>query len=190
MEKTKTKREKCKYSFPSIKLTVEKKKKKQEDGLVYNCLHEECRKEDISDNDCKNCDHYKSRYIEYPLTIQGLELKQIDTHNQRNVGRPCKIRVCEEKSSEKTYFGIYLGELPYFLNALFSEESGILTCSAASNPAIYVPELKKIVYGIESWWGFINGPEELKDITDADIDNQWYVKLLKEYTKDGGNKDA
>ena len=48
-----------------------------------------------------------------------------------------------------------------------------------SNPAIYVPELRKIVFGCESWWGEIQSPDEIKDITDDDISNVWYVKLVK-----------
>ena len=48
------------------------------------------------------------------------------------------------------------------------------------NPAIYVPELGKVIYGMESWWHAIKDEKELKDITDNDIDNVWYVKALKE----------
>ena len=51
-----------------------------------------------------------------------------------------------------------------------------------TNPAIFVPELKKIIYGCESWWGTINNQDDLSDlnISDDDIQNTWYVKLLHE----------
>ena len=48
-----------------------------------------------------------------------------------------------------------------------------------------MPELKKIIYGCESWWHEITSVEELKDITDSDIDNTWYVQLLKNIGKEG-----
>lgn len=49
----------------------------------------------------------------------------------------------------------------------------------ATNPAIYVFDLQRIIFGAESWWSIIENPEELKDITDDDINSQWYVKALK-----------
>ena len=33
--------------------------------------------------------------------------------------------------------------------------------------------------GAKSWWGVIKSIEEIKDITDDDISNVWYVKLAK-----------
>jgi len=33
--------------------------------------------------------------------------------------------------------------------------------------------------GCGSWWGAIDNEEDLKDITDSDIENVWYVQLLK-----------
>ena len=54
----------------------------------------------------------------------------------------------------------------------------------ATNPAIYVFDLQRIIFGAESWWGIIENPEELKDITDDDINNIWYVKALKAMYKE------
>ena len=47
------------------------------------------------------------------------------------------------------------------------------------NPAIWVPDLKKIVFGMESWWGVLRSRTISKQITDADIQNVWYVKALQ-----------
>jgi hypothetical protein len=48
------------------------------------------------------------------------------------------------------------------------------------NPAIFVPELNKVIFGYESWWSEITTEEELNNvITDHTIENVWYVKLLK-----------
>ena len=56
----------------------------------------------------------------------------------------------------------------------------MLGLSAETNPAIFVPELKQIIYGCESWWGIIDDLNELKDITEEEIESVWYVRLLKE----------
>lgn len=45
-------------------------------------------------------------------------------------------------------------------------------------------DLQRIIFGAESWWGIIESLEELKDITDDDINNIWYVKALKAMHKD------
>jgi hypothetical protein len=51
----------------------------------------------------------------------------------------------------------------------------------------YVPDLDRVVWGYESWWGVIKGPEELKEITDEDIQNVWYVKAMKQMSeREGG----
>lgn len=47
------------------------------------------------------------------------------------------------------------------------------------NPAIFVPELNKIIWGMECWWSEIESIDKSKAITDKDIENQWYVQLLK-----------
>ncbi|SME48916.1 hypothetical protein BACERE00183_04191 [Bacillus cereus] len=41
--------------------------------------------------------------------------------------------------------------------------------------------MKEIIYGAGSWWGKINSEEELKEITDADINDVWYVKMLQNF---------
>ncbi len=51
------------------------------------------------------------------------------------------------------------------------------------NPAIFVFDLKKVIYGYESWWGEIKSEEDFRKITDLDINNLWYVKALKELLK-------
>lgn len=51
--------------------------------------------------------------------------------------------------------------------------------STMNNPAIFVPELKKIIYGCESWWKTIQSVDEFSKISNEDINNTWYVKLLQ-----------
>lgn len=52
-----------------------------------------------------------------------------------------------------------------------------------TNPAIFVPDLNRVVWGMESWWGPIESKEKLHQITDEDISNVWYVKAAKEFNK-------
>ena len=138
------------------------------------------QKHEINVADCEHCDHYKCRYIEYPLTIQGLEIK--DPEAWGISFEPVKVRLCED---DKTYFGILLGEFPWKTLASFNESDGKLVISTVTNPCILLPEQKRIVFGCQSWWSRIKPGEDISDITNADIENTWYVKLLRDMEKKG-----
>ena len=77
---------------------------------------------------------------------------------------------------------LLLGDLPIGAFISFHHDDQKLHISPLCNPAIFVPELKKIIYGCESWWGEIESPEDFKEITSEDINNLWYVQLLKVMT--------
>ena len=62
----------------------------------------------------------------------------------------------------------------------YNNETGILTNYPVDNPAIFVPELNQIIYGCESFWRKIDKVEDFSGITQEEIDNTWYVKLLRE----------
>lgn len=91
-----------------------------------------------------------------------------------------QIRPCGEEYNSKTFLGILLGDL-HSPSISYSEKSKTLVVKRGiGNPAIYVPSIKKIIMGYESWWGKIEKPEDLESITNEDIDNIWYVKMIKE----------
>lgn len=93
-------------------------------------------------------------------------------------GSLVKIRPCGEEYKDKTYVGFLLGSIA--LSSVVNISNDKIKCNfGAHNPAIFVPEIKKVIFGCESWWGKIESEEELKNITDKDIDNVWYVKALK-----------
>lgn len=176
-KKEKTSRiENCRFSHLSIK--------EHKDGTPI--VH--CSRKTIDDNHwcetnesaCEQCSLYKSRYMEFPLTINDIESKKLDykgfLHQQ---GGLVKVRPCGEEYGKKTYLGFYLGDLPLAITHSFNEESGILKAFTLDNPAIFVPELGKIIWGCESWWGEIKDADDLKDITDEDINDVWYLKLAK-----------
>lgn len=136
----------------------------------------------ITEDICKTCEGFKSKYIEFPLIIQGIDNTFSEDSNRSlsECGQLVKISPCGEEYGGKTYLGILLGDLPFEVGISFHHDDQKLHIGATTNPAIFVPELRKIIYGYESWWGKIESPEDLKDITPEIIQDQWYVKLLVE----------
>ena len=173
MEDTKLK--KCKYSHPDYNF--------KENKLDYFCVVDGWEDDEIkrcNKEQCEKCEKFKSKYIEYPLTINEINNEKIENYGvSAKIGSLCEIKPCNEKYNDKTFIGIYLGEMPIQILSSFNEETRILTNSTLNNPAIFVPELKKIIYGCESWWKIIEKIEDFKNISNEDIENTWYVKLLK-----------
>lgn len=86
-----------------------------------------------------------------------------------------EIKPCGD---EKTYVGVYLGD--FALGASYTiEGEELIVKPTFNNPAIFVPDLKKVVFGCESWWRSIENIEDAKEINQEDIDNCWYMQLLK-----------
>lgn len=132
-------------------------------------------KHEINVDDCEKCSQFKSKYIEYPITVQEMDVK--DPKAWGICFDPVKVRLCKD---DKTYFGILLGNFTWMTHVTYNEDKEKLEVSTITNPCILLPEQKKIVFGAESWWCRINPGEDISDITDSDIENTWYVKLLKE----------
>lgn len=152
--------------------------------------HDEChcvvdgREDDkikiVSEEQCEECERFDSKFIEYPLTIQGIDNAKIDISSlKHDCGSLCEISICGKEHVGKSYIGIYIGDLPIAITTSYSSENGILTNRTMNNPAIFVPELREIIYGCESWWREIESIEDFKGISKEDIENTWYVKLLK-----------
>lgn len=136
------------------------------------------QKQEIDIANCEKCNNYKSKFIEYPLTIDRLEIKNPEVHGI--CFKPVEVRLCKDN---KTYFGILLGDFPLYTTATFNETDKKLKIYSIANPCIILPEQNKIVFGCESWWREIKPGENISNITDIDIENTWYVKLLKEFDK-------
>lgn len=138
----------------------------------------------IYEKDCEGCPKYESRFIEFPIVVNNIKVHSC-RYDDLRVGSYVRIRLCAKEYEGKTHLGIYLGELPISNGVLYNKESKELSISPHMNPAIYVPALKKIIYGYESWWTII--PDEEfgtdKEITDELINNQWYVQLLNAMAK-------
>ena len=137
------------------------------------------REEYVTNENCEACECYNSRYIEYPIQVNSIETEKLEGIRMYASGCLVQIKPCAEEYKGKTYLGLYLGDLPWMSNVSYNEDEKILNVGAIHNPAIYVFSLKKIIFGAESWWCKIDSPEGMKDISEEDINNTWYVKLLK-----------
>ena len=94
------------------------------------------------------------------------------------IGDFVKVRPASE---DKTYLGIFIGHSPLSSMVKYNEETKILFVKKAMwNPTIYIPELKRVIHGCESWWSKIKNKEDFKSITNDNINNTWYIKLAKE----------
>lgn len=96
------------------------------------------------------------------------------------IGDLCAVRPVTDNPENKSYLGVYLGDLPTGVMHYIKEDELIPTIGAFNrNPAIYCFELKRVVMGYESWWTKLDRVEDFKEITNADIDSVWYVQILK-----------
>lgn len=176
MEEKITKMDKCRFCFPDLKKVGTDMK------FVYHCSKKEC--EFNEESFCEGCKDFSSRYIEYPIEVSKINTEHFSADGlySKRIGEIVKVRPCGKEYKGKTFVGILLGDLIVSPHISHDKKTNELNIGAITNPAIFVPELKKIIYGYESWWGTINNKDDLSDlnISDDDIQNTWYVKLLHE----------
>lgn len=141
--------------------------------------------DDAFKNRGAGCVQFESRYIQFPITVTDIQNNSDQHYSLYQCGQPVKVRPCACNEEGKTYFGVLLGELPYMATCSYNKETGQMTIHSMDNPAIFVPALNQVVYGCESWWERIETPEDAdKAISDDDIENTWYVKLLRDAFKE------
>lgn len=129
------------------------------------------------------CGKYRCRYIEYPIEVSGINKDtEMRTVGADRIGSFVRVRPCGD---DKTYLGIYLGDLPLDITVSHNYESKVLNIGYMTNPAIFVFDLNRIVYGAESWWGTVENEDDLREISDSTIENIWYVRALKMMEGDG-----
>lgn len=101
----------------------------------------------------------------------------------REVGSFVAIRPCAEECENRTFLGLYIGDLALSVMTHISRDIDAIKLDfSMHNPAIWVFELNRIVLGCESWWGPIKDEKHLRKITNDDIDNAWYVRALRQMT--------
>lgn len=98
-----------------------------------------------------------------------------------------KVRPCDPELKNRTYLGFLIGDFPLTVGCRFDRDTQTLRVEPMRhNPMMYIPDLQRVVFGCESWWGVLETPEDLRSIEDADIDDVWYVRALKSLTKGAG----
>ena len=90
-ENNQSKRSRCRYCFPSMR----------KNGKEFHCVvdgWEDENVKNISRKDCESCSKFSSRYIEYPITVNGIESEEIKPHT---LGYECGT-LCESGLAEKS----------------------------------------------------------------------------------------
>lgn len=131
--------------------------------------------------------------IKFPIEVTGIDFgdnpayKDKPLFNSKSVGKFVAVRPCDKECNGKTYLGLYLGDIALGKSVEYDKEAKRLKFETGRyNPAMFVFDLNKIVLGCGSWWCEIKSEKQLRQITDDDIDNVWYVKAMKQL--DGNRK--
>lgn len=126
--------------------------------------------------------------IEFPIEVKSIrfskeEVLQLNILFGGKCGDMVQVRPCDEQFEGKTFLGILLGDIALSQSVAWDKQKGELIVQRAMyNPAIFIPDRDAIVYGCGSWWGKIEDETQLRQITNEDIQNVWYVKALKQLT--------
>lgn len=116
-------------------------------------------------------------HLQYPIEVTGITFEGDTLKDRETSGQLVKVRRAKDKD---THLGIYLGRFPLSTSAMHNPKTGVLGFNLSMhNPCIWIPALKTITFGCESWWGPIKSEKDFEEITDKTIDEQWYVKALK-----------
>lgn len=165
------------YSFPPVDFFLSKKTNEE--------LIERLKKaEDVLYNTQKSL-----RSLNFHLALslaKGFKHPENKAYNENGISAKCgdlvSIRPCGKEYDNKTYLGFYLGDIALSSMAEIKDNE-VVTNFSLHNPAIFVPELKKVIFGAESWWGKIKSEEDFRKISDEDIKNTWYVKALQQISE-------
>lgn len=130
--------------------------------------------------------------MEFPITVKEIKVREQEIYESGlcKCGDMVAVRPCDEKFENKTFLGVYLGDFALTFGAAFNKDTGTLEISRSMyNPTIFIPEKNEIVFGCGSWWGRIKREDQLKQITDQDIENIWYVKALRQLQEKEATKN-
>jgi len=127
--------------------------------------------------------------IQCPIQVDAIAFAEHPGFNSEKVGMLVHVKPCEESLRGKTFIGVYLGDMQISVGCSYHPESKKLEVYGTHNPAIYVPALRRVVWGCGSWWRAIKDPSQLdKEITEGDISGTWYVQLMLQMLKEDALK--
>lgn len=159
---------------------------KHESGIRCWCAKDPDHMKDVTDPGlCEDCKDYKSKYIQFPLTVSDIVNDEVSQaadpeKTPRKQPVPCVVTPVIGNPENKAYLGLYLGDWPWFLTSNYNESTKVLRTRIADNPLIYVFGPNTLVYGAESWWTRISTVEELeRELSKMQPQPGEYVTILK-----------
>lgn len=97
----------------------------------------------VSGEECESCIQFKNKHIQYPIEVNKIKYEPFKSWNRYEPGTPVRIMPCAKEYKEKTYLGMYLGNLPTQNYASYERKNKQLDICTMNNPAIFVFELKR-----------------------------------------------
>lgn len=130
--------------------------------------------------------------METPIIVKEIIFEEGETLRTESLsGKRCgdmvAIRPCAEEYENETFLGVLIGDISLSIGATLDEDDVLTIRRQRYNPAIFIPERNAVVYGCGSWWGKIESEDQLKNISDQDIENIWYVKALRQIQESGNS---
>lgn len=119
--------------------------------------------------------------LEYPVSVHGIHFEGDLVEDWRQkANHLVSVRPCGDDFGGKTFLGIHLGDVARTVGCSYDRESGVLGFFVgAHNPALWVPSLKRVIFGCESHLQVIESEAQLREISDEMIDGIWYVQAMK-----------
>jgi hypothetical protein len=124
------------------------------------------------------------------------------TRSSMKPGAPVRIRPCAPEYGDRTFIGLFIGEVALGVMATRTDPAtghqpsrldtgtpaavsatGLVLSRTQFNPAFLVPDIGRVIYGMQSWWGEISSVADLQTISDVDINSVWYVQALQTLQK-------
>jgi len=123
-------------------------------------------------------------FMEFPTEITGIThgkgAEYVFAPRWRYKHPWVAVQPCAEKFKRKTYLGVYLGDFATSAGAARNPKTGVLEIRIGHhNPAIWIPDLDEVVWGMGSWWGTLKGPDDLRKITGQGIQPSWYMRAMR-----------
>jgi len=139
--------------------------------------------------------HRPDRFAE-PREIMGIEFESEPRPFKRSWCQKegtgttwVSVRPCAGPNTGSTLLGVLIGEVAIGARSRIVPETSTLHVSLSfHNPLIFIPKTGQVVLGAESWWGEIESPEALREITNEDIDGLWYMQAMKSLSADQRGK--
>lgn len=131
---------------------------------------------------CERCKGTSRQPKVFPWIVTGIEWDKREALRPAVFSRGItwvSVRPCDEECKGKTYLGWLLGEIALSQSVRLRGDGTLEVSMSMHNPAIFVPDLERVVYGAGSWWAAIKTADDLRRISDADVENVWYVRALR-----------